>query len=390
MRSTGRTLVVTNDFAPRRGGIESYVQAFCAALPADRVVVYTATMPGQRETDERLPYPVVRDPSRVLLPTPAVAHRVTAAMGRHGCDQVVFGAAAPLGLLGAAVRRAGARRVVAMTHGHETWWARLPVTRQALRRIVAGADVVTHVSAFSRDELRRAWPRQAAPALRSLSPGIDTDRFRPGRDGTALRREWGVEAGRPVVLAASRLVPRKGQDLLVEGWPQVLRRHPAAVLAIVGDGPHAASLRRQVAAQGVSGSVLLVPGVAWDLMPDVYAAADVFALPCRTRRAGLEPEALGIAYLEAAASGLPVVVGRSGGAPETVLDGRSGHVVDPRDAAATAHRVAGLLDDPQRARAFGLAGRELVLKRFSRARFDAGVRGIVDGVSPGTEEGRDH
>ena len=192
-----RVLVVTNDFPTRRGGIESFVLALCQQMPADDVVVYTASMPGDREHDAGLPYPVYRDPSSMLLPTPAVARRVSEVLRRHECDRVLFGASAPLGLLAPALRRAGARRQVALTHGHEVWWARVPVTRQLLRRIADHVDVMTYVSEWCHERIAPALSPAGRGRMRRLSPGVDPQRFYPGCGGADVRRSLGLAADTP-------------------------------------------------------------------------------------------------------------------------------------------------------------------------------------------------
>ena len=342
-RSEGRTLVVTNDFPPRRGGIENFVRSLCDAMPPDEVVVYTARMTGSDAVDGAAAYPIVRDRRRTLLPTRRVAREAEALARRYGCDRVLFGAAAPLGLLaGGLRRRGGIQHVTAVTHGHEVWWARLPVTRQALRRIGAESDVVTYVSAYCRDRIAPALTTDARARMARLSPTVDTTRFRPGLDGSAWRVKLGLSADAPVVLAASRLVRRKGQDTLIRAWPAVVRAVPGACLVVVGDGRARRRLGRLARSSGVGETITFVPGVAWELMPEVYAMADVFALPVRTRLGGLEPEAFGIVYLEAAACGLPVLAGDSGGASEVAaLVG--GRVVDPHDVPAVAAGVIDLL-----------------------------------------------
>jgi phosphatidylinositol alpha-1,6-mannosyltransferase len=330
--SGSRTLVVTNDFPPRRGGIESFVLALCAEMSPESVVVYTASMPGSAAVDEQLPYPVVRDRTSILLPTPRVGRDVEAVMREHDCDEVIFGAAMPLGLLAPRLRRAGARRIIALTHGHEVWWAKVPLARQLLRKVGESTDVLTYVSQYCRREIAAALTPKAAARMQQLSPTADTTRFHLGVDGSSQRDGLGFSSEQPVVLAASRLVKRKGQDSLIKVWPAVLKVHPSAVLLIVGDGPRRRALSRLIARRRLGSSVRLLPGVPWEAMPELYAAADVFALPCRTRRFGLEPEAYGIAFLEAAASGLPIIVGDSGGAPETLKPGTRGRVVDPHEA----------------------------------------------------------
>jgi len=357
-----RTLVVTNDFPPRQGGIQTFVAALLARRPPGSLVVLASRSPGWEAYDAALPYPVVRQPTSMLLPTRATARAAAELARRHGCDSAVFGAAAPLGLLAPALRRAGVRHLVGATHGHETGWVALPGSRQLMQRIAGGLDVVTYISEYTRSRLEPALGGRTS--LAQLSPGVDVERFTPGADGSAVRREHGLDTA-PVVVCVSRLVARKGQDVLVAGWPRVLARHPDARLLLVGGGPDEASLRRAVVRLGLQDSVVLTGPVAPDRLPEHYAAGDVFAMPCRTRRAGLDVEGLGMVFLEAAACGRPVVAGTSGGAPETVREGVTGHVVDPRSPDAVASAIAGLLDDPARARAMGAAGRAWVEERWS-------------------------
>jgi phosphatidylinositol alpha-1,6-mannosyltransferase len=360
----GKMLVVTNDFPPRRGGIETFVFSLCQSLPSSRVVVYTAHMRGDADFDASLLYPVVRDRSRILLPTWRVARRARALAREHGCDRVMFGAAAPLGLLARGLRGAGVRRLIGLTHGHEVWWSRAPVARRLLRRIGDDVDVLTYVSEYCRREISPALSATAAGRMVQLSPGVDTARFGPVVDGSPWRERWGA-GGRPVVLAASRLVARKGHDVLIKAWPEVLRACPAALLVVMGDGPMRRRLERAALRTAVSDSVRVVAGVPWHDMPGVYAAADVFALPCRTRLHGLEPEAFGLVFLEAAASGLPVVAGRSGGVPEALVHGETGYLVDPGDVELVAQRISALLTAPATAHAMGSLGRQWVRENHS-------------------------
>jgi phosphatidylinositol alpha-1,6-mannosyltransferase len=357
-----RTLVVTNDFPPRQGGIQTFVAALLARRPPGSVVVLASDAPGSKEHDAALPYPVVRRPTSVLLPTRRTARDAVALVREHGCDSAFFGAAAPLGLLATALRSAGVGHLVGATHGHETGWVALPGARQMMQRIARDLDVVTYISRYTRDRLAPALGDRAR--LAQLSPGVDVDVFTPAADGAAIRRRHGL-GDAPVVVCVSRLVARKGQDVLVAAWPRVLARHPDARLLLVGSGPAERSLRRAVAARGLEGSVVLTGAVPAEELPAHYAAGDVFAMPCRTRRAGLDVEGLGMVFLEAAACGRPVVAGTSGGAPEAVQEGVTGHVVDPRSPEAVAASINGLLDDPERARAMGAAGRAWVEQRWS-------------------------
>lgn len=365
-----RILVVTNDFPTRRGGIEAFVLSLCTRLPSDGVVVYTASMPGDREFDAGLDFPVIRDRTSMLLPTPRVAKRTSEVLRAEGCDSVMFGAAAPLGLLADRLHGEGAARAVGLTHGHETWWARAPLARRALRRIGDTCDVLTYVSRYCRDEISRGLSPEAAARMVRLAPAVDTATFRPGVGGDEVRKRLDIAPDQPVLMSVSRLVARKGQDMLIKAMPQIVRGVPDALLVLVGDGPYRRKLERMAAESGVSDHIRFIGSVPWDEAPQWFDAADVFAGPSRTRLAGLEPEALGIVFLEAQAAGKPVLVGASGGAVETVQHEITGYGVDPHDPADIAARAITLLSDRDRAREMGRAGRAWVEREWT---WDASV-----------------
>lgn len=348
-----RTLIVTNDFPPRPGGIQSFVHALAVRLPEDTVTVYAPAWKGAAEFDARQPFPVIRHPTSLMLPVPGVARRAAAIAREHGCEAVLFGAAAPLGLITPTLRKAGLTRAVALTHGHEAGWAALPGARTLLRRIGDEVDVVTYLGEYFRVRLARALSAQAARRMVRLAPGVDVTFFRPGAGGQAVRERMGL-AGRPVVICVSRMVPRKGQDTLIKAWPQVLAEVGDAVLVLVGDGPYATALKRLAQRLGVGDAAIFTGPVPWAELPSYYDAANVFAMPCRTRRAGLDVEGLGIVYLEASATGLPVIGGDSGGAPDAILAGESGYVVS--DVSGVVARITELLTDPAKAKAMGEKG----------------------------------
>jgi phosphatidylinositol alpha-1,6-mannosyltransferase len=355
-----KVLIVSNDFPPRRGGIQSFVHALASRMPPGSVVVYAPSWDGAAAFDARQPFPVIRHPTSLMLPVPAVGRRAARILREHECDTVLFGAAAPLGLLTPSLRRAGARHVVAVTHGHEAGWAALPGARASLRRIGDHVDVLTYLGEYFRVRLTRALSAAAAARMVRLAPGVDNGAFRPGVGGDEIRERLGL-GNRPVVVCVSRMVPRKGQDTLIRAWPQVLAAATRAgaggpVLLLVGDGPYRAELERLARRTGVSRSVVFTGAVPLAELPAHYAAGNVFAMPCRTRRGGLDVEGLGIVYLEASASGLPVVGGDSGGAPDAILDGETGYVVPGRNAGAVASRIAELLADPAGAAAMGEKG----------------------------------
>ncbi|MGW3042774.1 glycosyltransferase family 4 protein [Kitasatospora sp. NPDC001159] len=357
-----RTLIVTNDFPPRPGGIQAFVHNMAVRQPAGSVVVYASTWRDGSEVrrfDAEQPFPVIRDRTKVMVPTPRVTRRAAEILRAEKCDSVWFGAAAPLGLMAPTLRRAGAGLLLGMTHGHEAAWAQLPVSRQLLRRIGAGTDVLTYLGEYTRSRIAAAVGPQAAARMVQLPPGVDETTFNPGSGGAEVRRRLGL-ADRPVVVCVSRLVPRKGQDTLIEAMPQILADVPDAMLLIVGGGPYRADLEKLAEAKGVRTSVRFTGSVPWEELPAHYGAGDVFAMPCRTRRGGLDVEGLGIVYLEASATGLPVVAGDSGGAPDAVLEGETGYVVPGGSAAAAAERIVRLLRDEELRRRMGEAGRRWV------------------------------
>lgn len=355
-----RVLLVTNDFPPRRGGIQSYLREFVGRLVntgSHAVLVYAPQWKGADAFDaDAAGYRVVRHPGTLMLPGPAVDARMRRLIGDHGIDTVWFGAAAPLALLAARARRAGATRVLASTHGHEVGWSMLPVARSVLRRIGNDTDVVTFVSRYTRSRFATAFG--PAASLEYLPSGVDTERFRPDPAGRAeLRNRYGL-GERPTVVCLSRLVPRKGQDMLIRALPSIRQRVDGAAVVIVGSGPYRDTLRNLARDCGVADHVTFTGAVPSAELPAHYALGDVFAMPCRTRGAGMDVEGLGIVFLEASAVGVPVIAGDSGGAPEAVQHNKTGLVVDGNSVPKVADAVTELLADPDRAAAMGAAGRQ--------------------------------
>jgi phosphatidylinositol alpha-1,6-mannosyltransferase len=348
------------------GGIESFVLAMVQRMDPATVVVHTARQDGDAAFDAALAFPVIRDRSRIMLPTPAITRRSVAIAREMGCDSVWFGAAAPLGLMASALkRRAGIRRTVATTHGHEVWWAKAPVTRQLLHRIGETNDVLTYLGEYTRSRISRALSPEAAERMVRLTPGVDTDAFNPDVDGQPVRERYGL-GDRPVIVCVSRLVERKGQDTLIKALPQVQRSVPDAAVLLVGDGPMRPKLLRLAAKLGVSADIVFAGAVAWAALPPYVAAGDVFCMPCRTRKLGFEVEGLGIVFLEASATGLPVVAGDSGGAGDTVCHDETGLVVKGRPEDVAQAVVAEL--DARTGTRHGTAGRDFVVGNFQWSR----------------------
>ncbi|MFD4969432.1 glycosyltransferase family 4 protein [Streptomyces sp. NPDC058424] len=365
-----KTLIVTNDFPPRPGGIQAFLHNMALRLDPERLVVYASTWKRGREGaeataafDAEQPFTVVRDRTTMLLPTPGATRRAVGLLREHGCTAVWFGAAAPLGLMAPALRRAGAERLVATTHGHEAGWAQLPAARALLRRVGESTDTITYLGEYTRSRIAAALTPEAVGRMVQLPPGVDEKTFHPGSGGDEVRARLGL-TDRPVVVCVSRLVRRKGQDTLIRAMPRILAAEPDTVLLIVGGGPYEKELRALAARTGVSGSVRFTGAVPWAELPAHYGAGDVFAMPCRTRRGGLDVEGLGIVYLEASATGLPVVAGDSGGAPDAVLDGETGWVVRGGSPEEAADRVVTLLGDAELRRRMGERGRSWVEERW--------------------------
>src|SRR6476659_6264443 len=365
------TLIITNDFPPRIGGIESFISEVCTLLDHD-VVVYASGSAGAAASDLERPFRVVRD-GPLLLPTPRVAARAVGLLRASGATRVIFGAAAPLGVLAPALRRAGARQILGLTHGHETWWAALPGARQLLRRIGDSCDHLTAISAYTERRISGALSPAAGRRLLRLAPPVDIERFRPSQraDGRVGAR----------CISVARLIPQKGVMTLLRAWRTVIdraRRSGAArELIIVGDGPLRSALERSVYRFRLSDSVRIVGAAPHAEVITHLQLADVFALPVRTRLAGLNPEGLCLAALEAAACGLPVIIGDSGGAPETVRDGETGFLVHSHDHQLLAARLDQLLDDPALARDMGKRGRDRVVQDWTWQRSGAVLRALL-------------
>ena len=299
---------------------------------------------------------VIRDSAKVLLPTQRLAKVATDLFKAHDCENVIFGASAPLGLLAKSLRKAGAKHIVALTHGHEVWWARMPLFSAALRRIGAQADQMTYLGEFTRGAVANALLREDHSKLVHLPPGVDLSRFTPAAKSVELQKKWGIEDA-SVIVSIGRLVARKGSDQLIKAMPEVLKQFPKSKLLLVGTGNYQKRLERLVRNLKVEDSVIFTGRVDHDLLPDYFRLGDIFAAPCRSRYGGLEVEGLGIVYLEASACGVPVIAGKSGGAPDAVLDGKTGLLVNGRDHREVSAALIKLLSDQPLRQKMGADGR---------------------------------
>jgi phosphatidyl-myo-inositol dimannoside synthase len=356
-----KMLLVTNDFPPRVGGIQRTLGALAGELPPERVAVLAPSWDGAEAFDANAPYRVFRQPERFLWPTPAVGRRVDAAARAFGAEVVLFGSIYPLALLGPRLARKGTPYLAA-AHGFEYWLSIAPGAHALVRKATArAARVPVMCSEFIARVVRTAVPDDVPVSV--LYPGADVDAFHPDLPFEDIRERHGV-MDRPLVVCVSRLVPRKGQDILIRAMGRVRGRVPGAALLIVGGGPYTKALE-MLAEDSPPGAVVFAGEVSEQDLPRYYRAGDVFAMPCRTRRAGLEVEGWGNVFIEAAACGRPVIAGDSGGAREALVDGVTGLLVDGSNVDAVADAVASLLEDPERARGMGAAGRARVERHYA-------------------------
>lgn len=370
---------MTNDLPPRVGGIQYYVDQLCRGLidAGDEVVLLGSTHRGAIEHDRGVPYEVIREPTSVLLPTPGLARRAVRLVEHLDADVVVFGAAFPLAVLAGAIRRRTGVPSVAFTHGLEVSAVRMPGGSAMLRAIGGRVDAITYVSRWTRRILEPAFGRH--PSHHMLAPAVDPAEFHAGVDGSALRERWEL-GDAPVVVCVSRLVERKGQDVLVDSLSCWRHQVAGTRLLIVGDGPHRTSLQRRAADRGVAEWVTFTGQVPDDELAAHYAAGDVFAMPCRERHGGREVEAFGIVFIQSQAVGVPVVAGNIGGVPDAVRDGETGVLVDGTDQRAVQRAVGDLLADPPRRAAMGAAGAKWCARHFGWPGRTSELREILDGV----------
>jgi phosphatidylinositol alpha-1,6-mannosyltransferase len=336
-------LLVTNDFPPKVGGIQSYLWELWRRLPSDRFAVLTTPYDGDAAFDAEQPFRVERTRQRVLFPTGGVARRVNELVDQTKASLAVLDPALPLGHVG---RRLAVPYAV-VVHGAEVSVpGRLPGSRRLLRRVLTGAVHIVAAGDWVAAQAEQVAGRPLATTV--VSPGVDVDRFHPLDDEhrTAARASFGLPVDGQVVVSVSRLVPRKGMDTLIEAAARLAADHPDVVVAIAGAGRDRSRLDRLVRRSGAP--VRLLGRVDDERLPALYGCADVFAMLCRNRWGGLEQEGFGIVFLEAAACGVAQVAGDSGGASEAVVDGETGFVVRrPDDAAAAAQAIGRLLDDSE-------------------------------------------
>lgn len=361
-----KTLFVTNDFGPRAGGIETFIIGLIERLPKSSIIVYTSAQEECADYDAQwfheFGVEVIRDSSKILLPTPRVNRAVAKIIRERAIVTVAFGAAAPLAWMSATLRRAGATRIVALTHGHEVWWSKLFPFNLIMRRIGQTTNSLTYLGEFTRKAISKSLSKKSSAAMVKIAPGIDTEHFKPV-DASDLRESLGLKH-KKVIVSVGRLVHRKGQDYLIESMPLILKSVPDAHVLMIGQGPYLHHLEALIKKHGLTDNVTFIGRIHYADLPRYICVGDVFAMPSRSRFAGLEVEGLGIVYLEASSCGLPVVAGKSGGAPDAVLEGETGFVVDGTDCTQIAKRIIELLVNDELRQSMGESGREWIIKQW--------------------------
>ena len=362
-----KILLVTNDFGPRTGGIETFVIGLLERISDHEVTVFTSQQGDTSEYDqqwfEKFGVRVIRDRSKILLPSWRVSRAVKEVVASHNIEIVVFGAAAPLALMSSALRKSGVKKIIALTHGHEVWWAKIFPFNFAIKRIGKSVDHLTYLGEFTRQAISKALTDKSAKEMVKIAPGIDTAHFIPQPDAMQKRKDLGLQ-DKKIIISVGRLVHRKGQDKLIEAMPNVLRKIPNAHLLIVGVGPYKNHLEKLVNKLSLKENVSFAGRIMYDRLPSYLSAADLFAMPSRSRFFGLEVEGLGIVYLEASACGIPVLAGNSGGAPDAVLEGVTGLCVDGTNVAEIASAVIEICSDAERASHMGAAGRNWIVDQW--------------------------
>jgi phosphatidylinositol alpha-1,6-mannosyltransferase len=375
-----KIICITNDFGPRAGGIETFVIGLLERTPRNSVIVYTSYQRDSQEYDrkwlEDYGIEVIRDKSKILLPTPRVARAIQSLVRERGLTVALFGAAAPLGLLSHGIRAAGIKRIVALTHGHEVWWAKIWPFSWALKRIGSGVDTLTYLGEFTRRAIARSLSQESAQSMVRIAPGIDTSHFAPQANLDSLRSELDLD-GKRVIISVGRLVHRKGQDTLVEALPEIVATYPDAHLVIIGVGPRLEYIHKRAIQLGVLENISFLGRARYQELPRLISLGEVFAMPSRSRFGGLEIEGLGIVYLEASACGLPVVGGIAGGAPDALIEGETGFAVDGRSASEVARAIKILLQDPGRAQAMGERGRQWIVQEWEWKHWSAELNKLL-------------
>jgi phosphatidyl-myo-inositol dimannoside synthase len=362
------SLLVTNDFPPKHGGIQSYLYELWRRLPPDETTVLTTAFPASTAWDREQAFRIERVDGKVLWPTSALRRRIDSLAREVRADVIFVDPMLPLGMVAPHLTSAP---YVVVAHGAEiTGYGRVPLSRPLARRVLRGAAGIVAAGSYPAREARRL--ARAALPERIVPPGVDVDRFRPYDDEARklTRARFGLDPERPLVLGLSRLVPRKGFDVVIDACAAL----PDVQVAIAGAGRDRKRLERRAKRR-----VRFLGRIDDGDLPALHGAADVFAMCCRERWAGLEAEGFGIVFLEAAACAVPSVAGRSGGSHEAVVHGETGFVVDPKETDAVREAIRSIVTDDALRRRMGESARARAVAEFSYDRLAAALAPVAAG-----------
>ena len=370
-------LLVTNDFPPKIGGIQSYLWELWRRFPAGSAEVLTTPYAGTGEFDAASPLPITRTKQKWMAPTRGLREQIVAHAKRMGTNFVLLDPALPMGWLGPQLRSEGIRYGVILHGAEVTVPGRLPLVRSALAKVLGHAELVVAAGGYPLAEGERAIGRKL-PAI-IIPPGVDVERFAPlvetetpeldSETRSELRRTLGLPVVGPLIVCTSRLVPRKGFDTVIAAAGNIAAEFGTLTVAISGGGRDRERLERkakEAMAKHESLDVRFLGRTTDEQLVQLLQVGDVHAMICRNRWGGLEQEGFGIVFLEAAACGTPQIAGASGGSAEAVVDGETGLVVaNPKSVTDVASAMRTLLNNPNLQVQMAIAGRKRVVNELT-------------------------
>lgn len=385
-----RTLFVTQDFPPDRGGIARLYAELCARIPGIEVSTVAGgdavvgDVPIHRMS---FPFRGAHRPINILRWARWTRRYVEA----RGISLLHVGNIRPAGYVAALLRRQIGLPYIVYVHGKDLLKERRKgakrwMVRAGTREILGNAAaIVANSAATARlacEILDGLGKRDACQRVHVVHPGADPSRFTPSSPGAAAWRGQ-VAGDGPVLLSVARLVQRKGIDTVIEALPAILASHPTAMYVVVGTGPDRARLEQLAQRLGVTDHVRFVGDVEDDALPACYAAADLFLLPTREIAAEDEVEGFGIAYVEAAAAGVPAIAAPTGGVADAVHDGVTGLMVPPGSAEAVADAAIRVLGDAALRVRLGANARATVERDLNWDRAASEVSRLVESITRG-------
>lgn len=376
-------LLITVTWPPVKGGAENYLFEIYRRLSSCRLTVLTSQQPGDAEFDARQPWHTIRVPlewftaywqgRRKRLVLLVELHRI---IQKNDINLVVTGFAFPDGLVAWLLKQIYGLPYVTHFYGVD-FLSHLgnPLWRHFIMQIFQDADYLIGCSTYSRDKVVEMGIQSAK--IHTVFPGVDVHRFHPV-DRLArqrIRRELGLPEDAPILLTISRLVARKGHDYVLLALRRILKRYPMLVYVIVGEGRHRDALYAMVKEHNLSDNVRFVGEVADKELPLFYQAADLFIMPNRDINGDVE--GFGIVFIEASASGIPVIGGKSGGARDAIEHGSSGVLVNPVDVEEISNVVIQILSNESSLSNMGRLGRQMVEDKYSWERATTEVEKVI-------------